>query len=58
MTRRGITYERLSELLKSQGAKETSVNPRNKVVRGGFSVAFSTQFVRSMEWKSINISDY
>ena len=40
MIRRGITYEQLSERLAALGVKDSAVNIRNKVARGGFSAAF------------------
>ncbi|MEX1107277.1 MAG: DUF6471 domain-containing protein [Dongiaceae bacterium] len=43
MTRRGITYDKLSEKLAERGTTDSAVNLRNKVARGGFSAAFFLQ---------------
>lgn len=43
MTRRGISYEQLAEKLAEIGVKDSAVNIRNKVARGGFSAVFFVQ---------------
>ncbi len=43
MTRRGLTYETLAEKLAELGVKDSPVNIRNKVARGGFSAVFFVQ---------------
>lgn len=48
MTRRGITYDQLSERLAELGVKETPVNLRNKVARGGFSAVFFVQCLKAV----------
>lgn len=55
MARRGITYERLAELLFEIGVDDTSVNIRNKVARGGFSAAFFVQCLVSMGVKELRL---
>ena len=57
MTRRGITYEQLAERLAETGAKETPVNLRNKVARGGFSAAFFLQCLTVLGCRSLTIQD-
>lgn len=57
MTRRGITYDGLSELLAESGSKDTSVNIRNKVARGGFSAAFFLRCLKVMGCQSIRLID-
>lgn len=57
MARRGITYEQLAEKLAEQGVKDTAVNIRNKVARGGFSAVFFVQALRAMGCESVRISD-
>ena len=53
MTRRGITYEQLSERLAEVGVKDTPVNLRNKVARGGFSAVFFVQCLRAIGVKNL-----
>ena len=36
MARRGMTYDQLAEKLAEIGVKDSAVNIRNKVARGGF----------------------
>jgi hypothetical protein len=48
MTRRGVTYEELSERLAAIGVNDTAVNLRNKVARGRFSAAFLVQCLAAM----------
>ena len=57
MTRRGITYDQLSERLAATGVQETPVNLRNKVARGGFSAAFFVQCLDVMGCQSIRLRD-
>lgn len=53
MTRRGITYDQLSEKLAELGIKDTPVNLRNKVARGGFSAVFFVQCLKAIGVKQI-----
>lgn len=48
MTRRAITYEHLAERLAEFGVKDTPVNLRNKVARGGFSAVFLVQCLKAL----------
>src|SRR5436190_18485526 len=48
MTRRGVTYEELSEPLAAIGINDTAVNLRNKVARGRFSAIFLVQCLTAM----------
>jgi len=57
MTRRGITYDQLSERLAANGVQETPVNLRNKVARGGFSSAFFVQCLDILGCRSISLRD-
>ena len=57
MTRRGITYDQLSERLAANGVHETPVNLRNKVARGGFSAAFFVQCLDVIGCRSITLRD-
>lgn len=55
MTRRGITYDQLSERLAEFGVKDTPVNLRNKVARGGFSAVFFMQCLRAIGVNEIRL---
>jgi hypothetical protein len=55
MTRRGITYDQLAERLAEHGLKETPVNLRNKVARGGFSAVFFVQCLRAIGVDTISL---
>ena len=57
MTRRAITYDKLTEILKEQGVNDTAVNIRNKVARGGFSAAFFLQCLTAIGCKSLQLGD-
>ncbi|SDF73606.1 DUF6471 domain-containing protein [Thalassobaculum litoreum] len=57
MTRRGITYDQLSERLAANGVNETPVNLRNKVARGGFSAAFFVQCLSVMGAVTVRLTD-
>ena len=48
MVRRGMTYEQLAEKLAEIGVKDTAVNIRNKVARGGFSAVFFVQCLKAI----------
>jgi 3-mercaptopyruvate sulfurtransferase SseA len=48
MARRGITYKQLAAKLAELGVRDTAVNLRDKVARGGFSAAFFVQCLRTM----------
>jgi hypothetical protein len=48
MTRRGVTYEQLSEKLAAIGITDSPVNLRNKVARGKFTAVFLVQCLAAM----------
>jgi hypothetical protein len=48
MARRQMTYDQLAERLAGLGVRDTAVNIRNKVARGGFSAVFLVQCLRAM----------
>jgi hypothetical protein len=56
MTRRGVTYEQLSEKLAAIGINDTSVNIRNKVARGRFSAAFLIQCLTAMGAQTLRLT--
>lgn len=57
MTRRAITYEQLAEKLAALGVKDSAVNIRNKVARGGFSAVFFVQCLRAIGCQSIHLTN-
>ena len=57
MTRRGITYDKLSEMLAEHGVKDGAVNIRNKVARGGFSAAFFLQCLLAIGCHTLHLED-
>jgi hypothetical protein len=57
MTKRGITYDQLSEKLAALGVHDTSVNIRNKVARGKFTAVFLLQCLEAIGCKSISLAD-
>jgi Domain of unknown function (DUF6471) len=57
MTRRGMTYDQLVERLAELGVKDTAVNVRNKVSRGGFSAVFLVQCLKAMGVRSLSLDE-
>ena len=55
MTRRGIKYEQLAEKLAELGVKDSAVNIRNKVARGGFSATFFVRCLKAMGVKELRL---
>jgi hypothetical protein len=57
MTRRGMTYEEMSDRLGAIGINDTAVNLRNKVARGRFSATFLVQCLAAMGARTLRISE-
>jgi hypothetical protein len=55
MTRRGVTYEELSERLAAIGVNDTAVNLRNKVARGRFSATFLVQSLTALGARTLRL---
>ncbi len=55
MARRGMTYEQLAERLAELGVKDSAVNIRNKVARGGFSAVFFVQCLEAIGAREVRI---
>lgn len=55
MARKAMTYEQLAEKLAEIGIKDSAVNIRNKVARGGFSAVFFVQCLTAMGAREIRI---
>lgn len=57
MTRRGVTYEQLSEKLATIGVTDSPVNIRNKVARGKFTATFLVQCLTALKVRSLRLID-
>jgi len=57
MTRRGVTYEDLSEQLAAIGINDTTVNLRNKVARGRFSATFLVQCLTALGARTLRLGE-
>jgi hypothetical protein len=57
MTRRGVTYDQLAEKLAEIGVKDSAVNIRNNVARGGVSAVFFVQCLSAIGCKTIQLLD-
>ena len=57
MTRRGVTYENLSERLAEIGVNDNAVNLRNKVSRGKFSATFLVQCLTAIGARALRLAD-
>jgi hypothetical protein len=57
MTRRGVTYEELSEKLSAIGITDTPVNLRNKVARGRFSATFLVQCLTAIGARTLRLAE-
>ena len=57
MTRRGITYEELARRLADLGVKDSAVNIRNKVARGGFSAVFFVRCLVAVGCTTLHLED-
>ena len=55
MTRRGITYEQLSEKLAAIGVADSPVNLRNKVARGKFTAVFLVQCLTAIGAQTLRL---
>ncbi|WP_029009603.1 DUF6471 domain-containing protein [Azospirillum halopraeferens] len=56
MTRRGVTYEDLTEKLAGIGVHDTAVNIRNKVARGKFTAVFLVQCLEAIGCKTLALT--
>jgi hypothetical protein len=57
MTRKGVTYDQLTERLAELGVADTSVNIRNKVARGKFTAVFLVQCLRAVGVEQVRLTD-
>jgi hypothetical protein len=55
MKRHGVTYDELVEKLAQIGVKDTAVNVRNKVARGGFTAVFLVQCLEALGVKELRL---
>lgn len=56
LKRRNVTYAQLVEKLVEIGVRETEVNIRNKIARGGFSAVFLLQCLTAIGVETIKVS--
>jgi hypothetical protein len=57
MTRRGVTYDGLTEKLAALGVTDTAANIRNRVARGKFSAAFLLQCLTAVGARNLRLSE-
>ena len=55
MTRRGVTYEQLTERLAAIGVHDSATNIRNKVARGKFTAVFLIQCMEALGCRTIRL---
>ena len=53
LKRRNVTYAQLVEKLSEIGVKDTDVNIRNKIARGGFTAVFLIQCLEAVGVKEL-----
>jgi uncharacterized protein DUF6471 len=57
LKRRNVTYAQLVEKLADIGVKETEVNIRNKIARGGFTAVFLMQCLYAIGCQSVRLDE-
>ena len=57
LKRRNVTYAQLVEKLAANGVRETEVNIRNKIARGGFTAVFLVQCLIAIGAREIRLDD-
>ena len=55
LKRRNLTYAELADKLAEIGVKDTDVNIRNKIARGGFTAVFFVQCLEAIGVKELHI---
>lgn len=55
LKRRDLTYSQLVEKLAEIGVRDTEVNIRNKIARGGFTAVFLLQVMTAVGAKSLRL---
>lgn len=55
LKRHGVTYGQLVEKLAEIGVKDTDVNIRNKIARGGFTATFLIQCLAAIGCKALHL---
>lgn len=56
LKRRNVTYAQLVEKLAEIGVKDTDVNIRNKIARGGFTAVFLIQCLEAVGVKELRLN--
>ena len=57
LKRREVTHERLAELLKKQGVKETKPSIASKLSRGTFSAGFFLAALKAIGCEAVRLDD-
>lgn len=57
LKRRNVTYGELVEKLGTIGVKDTDVNIRNKIARGGFTAVFLVQCLEAIGCRTLHLGD-
>lgn len=55
LKRHNVTYSQLVEKLAEIGVKDTDVNIRNKIARGGFTAVFFVQCLEAIGCKTLRL---
>ena len=57
LKRRNVTYGQLAEKLGEIGIKDSDVNIRNKIARGGFTAVFFVQCLAAIGCHTVRLDD-
>jgi len=57
LKRRNVTYGQLVEKLAEIGVKDTDVNIRNKIARGGFTAVFFVQCLSAIGCQTLRLEE-
>jgi 3-mercaptopyruvate sulfurtransferase SseA len=55
LKRRNLSYKQLAEKLEELGVKETELNIKNKISRGGFTAVFFVQCLEAIGVKELRL---
>ncbi len=57
LKRRNLSYKQLAEKLEEIGVKETELNIKNKISRGGFTAVFFVQCLIAVGCQTVRLGD-
>lgn len=57
LKRKGLSYRDLAEKLAEIGVKDTELNIKNKISRGGFTAAFFVQCLTAIGCQTVRLED-